>query len=171
MTDVYFEQVSVHESKAELLLHATVEATKPAKLQLRVTLKNFTGSWSEEIQFDAPGQSEVSIPISILYPMLWWCNGQGNPSLYAFGIELLDDDFLLQSSEQLNGVRDIRLITEHRRVVFFSIEWSACLHEGRQLYSAAIFPGRSYRGRLSKAHSAMQRRKHQYASCVGRWRL
>jgi beta-mannosidase len=42
MTDVYFEQVSVLESKAELLLHATIEATKPAKLQLRVTLKNFT---------------------------------------------------------------------------------------------------------------------------------
>lgn len=58
------------------------------------------------------GQTAAMLPIQILKPTLWWCNGMGKPYLYSFQAELRSGKIIIDKVARKIGIRSIELVKE-----------------------------------------------------------
>ena len=100
-----YYQVKLDSQKADLAFNATLFSEK---IQV-ITIKVNDSIKKVELQ---KGLQTIPITYSINNPKLWWCNGLGEPNLYAFKISLFADLEEIESQEMNIGLRTIELIQE-----------------------------------------------------------
>lgn len=111
ITDVYFHQLDVQASKAKLEARLEVEAER--ELKGNVVIRTEQLQWTKNIELKR-GLQSVTVELEIAEPKLWWCNGLGDPHLYAFSVELYEDPAHqpLAAETVKTGLRSIRLVRE-----------------------------------------------------------
>jgi beta-mannosidase len=95
--EVWIQQAQVHleeltEDSARLSIDLVLDAVALASVEVRITAAphNFAGraqTFHERVQVGAR-RNEVSIPVELKEPRLWWCHDQGFPHLYRFSLEV-----------------------------------------------------------------------------------
>ncbi|MBF03265.1 MAG: beta-mannosidase [Flavobacterium sp.] len=100
-----YKQVQLDSQKADLEFNTTVFSEKKQVITIKVN----DSIAKVELQ---KGLHKIPIKYRINNPKLWWCNGLGEPNLYAFKISLFDDLQEIESQEMNIGLRTIELIQE-----------------------------------------------------------
>ncbi|MVO09058.1 glycoside hydrolase family 2 protein [Flavobacterium sp. TP390] len=100
-----YKQVQLDSKKADLEFSVAVFSEKKQVITVKVndSIKKV------ELQ---KGLQTIPIKYKINNPELWWCNGLGEPNLYAFKISLFADLEEIESQEMNIGLRTIELIQE-----------------------------------------------------------
>lgn len=114
LTNLYIKQKEVNSSHA--LLDAIIEFNCPEgihsldielfindELAFKIT-KEITPASNTDVT------QQVTIPVNIPKPRLWWSNGQGEQALYTFKLNVNNEGVLLDSKSVTTGLRNIKLV-------------------------------------------------------------
>lgn len=93
--DVYIDQLHVTSEKAELIARIQLDSTITGKVVLQLTTEDMNWNLQAELQ---PGTHELSMPIVIDSPKLWWSRGLGDAHRYTFTAEAVAE----QEGEAIN---------------------------------------------------------------------
>jgi beta-mannosidase len=95
--EVYIKEKYLHlygldGNAAQVQCRVVLDAATPGSAELRMTFtpRNFEGAsqtFRQEVQLNR-GFNEVSLPLTIEEPRLWWTHDQGFPSLYSVALEV-----------------------------------------------------------------------------------
>ncbi|MRN51435.1 beta-mannosidase [Paenibacillus monticola] len=109
ITDVYIRQNKI--GKEEARLTAVIEVEAPIVWQglLRITADG--QDWMQAVSLKV-GMQTLNIDLVIDDPRLWWCRGLGEPNLYTFQAELVQDGTVVASASAQTGLREIKLLRE-----------------------------------------------------------
>lgn len=105
LENVRYEQTLLTDAKAEIVFKTTIACNKPGDYVLKVNDKQQTVSLKK-------GTNTVEFPFSIDKPKRWWCNGLGEPFLYAFSVRLSENKTELDAKKLNIGLRTIELVQE-----------------------------------------------------------
>ena len=110
--DIYYNQKSVTEKRADVDVELEVSATAASKAKVRV-LDEETDKVLATINAELnAGKNSVAIPFSINKPQLWWSRGLGEAHRYSFRTEVVVDGKVIDSSSHKIGLRSVRLVRE-----------------------------------------------------------
>lgn len=109
---VFIKQPSVNAELAKLEAQVQIETNAPFKGRINVVNKN-TGEKlvSEHVQL-IEGKVSVSLPFDIAAPKLWWSAGMGQPNLYQFEIQVVDNNEIIAKESITTGLRSLKLVRE-----------------------------------------------------------
>ena len=110
LVDVQITQDRLDTGVATLSLKARVQSARATRIRLRV---NRADSESVIIEQDVrAGDTDVTIPLSINKPTLWWPNGLGAQYLYSFEtrLEQATTNVLLDRRQTRIGLRTIEVV-------------------------------------------------------------
>lgn len=107
-TDMNIIQKSLSNDKAELLVNADIYSVVATTVNIDIQLDNrIVAAKSIELN---KGTNNVSIPIDILYPELWWTNTLGNQKLYNIQLQIKNNFNIISSINKNIGLRTLKLI-------------------------------------------------------------
>lgn len=101
-----FEQKELNIENAKIDFLFTIQTEKPGKYQIKFGDKPFSFQLKK-------GQNKVKIPLEIKNPILWWCNGLGDPHLYDFKFSIENNGTKVDEKELKIGLRTIELVQEN----------------------------------------------------------
>ena len=110
--EIYYNQKSVTEKRADVNVELEVSATAASKAIVRVvdeSTDKVLGAVNAELNV---GNNCVAVPFSINKPQLWWSRGLGEAHRYNFRTEVVVDDKVIDSSSHKIGLRSVRLVRE-----------------------------------------------------------
>ncbi|AZQ61618.1 glycoside hydrolase family 2 protein [Flammeovirga pectinis] len=110
--DVYIQQVSLTDQKAELT--ATVEVYSDQKTTAKIRLKadeHTFSSQKKEITLEK-GKNTITLQATIDQPERWWPNGLGEQRRYAISTDLMVEEEIVDQKIEKIGLRTVELINE-----------------------------------------------------------
>jgi len=109
---VYIKQPKVTAEKA--IIQAVVKVDSEAGFNGKVKISNgVEGPLFAELNIDFnKGITEVVVPFEIENPKLWWSNGLGEPNVYCFETEIIDNGQVIAKKSVTSGIRSIKLVRE-----------------------------------------------------------
>lgn len=113
ITDVFIQQPKVTKDLAELILDVELEVDEPFSGSINIINQSTHVVYtSSNVDFNT-GIQKVSLPFAIENPKLWWSKGLGEPNLYEFIVEILDQTSkIICKKEAETGLRSLKLIRE-----------------------------------------------------------
>lgn len=110
ITDLYYQQKDITDEAADILVNADLEITTDGSYVLQIS-DQYTGKkLAKTSLFLSKGKQQVSFPLHIKNPKLWWPNGYGHQNLYAFIAELKQNRKVIDSQTDHIGVRSVELV-------------------------------------------------------------
>ncbi|MCB0548366.1 MAG: glycoside hydrolase family 2 protein [Phaeodactylibacter sp.] len=110
VSDVYFHQESVTEAAAKVDVRIELEAEQALNGQLSILWKDSLLA-SRPVQLEK-GQQQVTVPLTLQNPQLWWTKELGDPFLYEMKVVLERDGREVARHEERIGLRSIRIVQE-----------------------------------------------------------
>ncbi|WP_299666529.1 glycoside hydrolase family 2 protein [uncultured Polaribacter sp.] len=113
INDVFIKQPSITKEEAQLIFDVTLEVDAPFSGKINIINKNSKIIYAfKNLDFKS-GLQNLAISFSIENPKLWWSQGLGEPNMYNFTVQLLDDEGNETSKKEIStGLRSIKLIRE-----------------------------------------------------------
>jgi beta-mannosidase len=110
--DVFVEQQQIDPRMARLLVHVHLLADRSRAVRLHISGGiHIAGNLSRSalsVQL-AAGQNDVTVPLEIVHPQLWWPNGSGPQTLYKVVVTLVADSHTIDRKSRDIGLRTIVL--------------------------------------------------------------
>lgn len=91
------------------------------------------------------GANMVALPFSMTKPRLWWTNGLGEAYLYEFHVELTEDGNVVDTNDDLIGIRSLRLHNdkdEYGHNLYFELNGEPLYAKGSNMVPLDNFPAR-----------------------------
>lgn len=79
---------------------------------LTLEVENLTTGLISRKTIPASGDESISGKVNIIAPRLWWPNGLGNPNLYRFRFNLMQQGKTLDSKTLTTGIRTIEVVNK-----------------------------------------------------------
>jgi len=114
--DVYIDQLHVTNEEAKLIARVQLDSTVTGKHALQLTTEDMRWNLQAELQ---PGTHELSMPIVIDNPKLWWSRGLGDAHRYTFTVEAVAEQeggSYTSLMQVKTGLRSVKLIRERDAV-------------------------------------------------------
>ncbi len=113
INDVFVKQPKVTAEVAELIFDIELQVDEAFSCSINILDKNTQTLYtSSDFDFKA-GWQKISLPLDIENPKLWWSKGLGEPNMYNFNVEVLDNgQNNICKKEITTGLRSIKLIRE-----------------------------------------------------------
>lgn len=100
-----FEQKELNEEIAKIDFFFSIKIDKSGTYQIEFNEKFYSFKLKK-------GKNEITIPFQISNPILWWCNGLGNPHQYSYKFSFIHNKEVLEQKEMKIGLRTIELVQE-----------------------------------------------------------
>ena len=100
-----FEQKELNEEIAKIDFFFSIQIDKSGTYQIEFNEKFYSFKLKK-------GKNEITIPFQISNPILWWCNGLGNPHQYSYKFSFIHNKEVLEEKEMKIGLRTIELVQE-----------------------------------------------------------
>ena len=108
--NIYIKQNKIITEIADLEFTVEIESVNKKNITL-ITLIDDSIINSRKINL-IPGFNNISYPITISSPELWWPNGLGDQRLYNVEIQLRDNENLISKKNQSLGLRTIEVVQD-----------------------------------------------------------
>ncbi|CAM3477560.1 beta-mannosidase [Marinicrinis lubricantis] len=109
ITDLFIRQDRVTTNAAELTAVAEIESEADWQGKLKISAAGL--EWERDVML-AAGVNTVELKLEIPNPKLWWCRGLGEPHLYTFYAEYVQEGRTLAERSVQTGLRSVRLVRE-----------------------------------------------------------
>lgn len=111
VNDFSIRTIKIEKNKAFMVFNADISTNKEEDININIIDKNADKLIVNKKLHIDKGQNRLKFNFNIEEPVLWWCNGYGEPFLYEFSI-----DFITQNKKIIKklkaGIREIKLIQE-----------------------------------------------------------
>ena len=108
--NVFYRQDDITMKAARVDAIATIESDRAGMATVRIEVKGVKGKWEKRVAVE-PGVQEVSVPMVIRNPKLWWTHTLGEPHRYDFTTTVtMDGDSDCQTVKI--GLRKIEVIRD-----------------------------------------------------------
>jgi beta-mannosidase len=158
--DVYVRQDKVNEKQADLTAIFELEVQREDPCSLFFYIPQTRETYATQVQLKK-GMNLVELAMSIPYPRLWWCNGQGESFLYTFHTWLKCGDKVVDQKRMRTGIRTIDLVTKKDSIgeaFRFDLNGLPVFAKGANVIPMAYFPAvateEDYRNVLTKCRDA-----------------
>jgi beta-mannosidase len=110
--DIYLTTKSVNQSKARISAKLTINAYEAESATVRIFNRTDDKIITKKNILLKPDQDEYQVDFDINDPVLWWCNGLGEPHLYKLLFEIKTASGEVFTERFDYGIRTIELVRE-----------------------------------------------------------
>jgi len=107
--DVYIKQQKVSTQNANFEIEFTIESNSDTNVNIFTTANK--QSYAKNIKIKK-GKHTYTMPFDIKKPKLWWTHNLGEPFLYQFDFQLIENGVIKDKKSINKGIRTIKLITD-----------------------------------------------------------
>lgn len=110
--DVYWQQLQLDSTNADMQAEVTIEATVGGDYTLQVTQGKTAAALAKLPVSLQAGTNVVKVPFSIKKPILWWPAGMGDPYRYELQASLLSNKKVLAAQSNMLGLRTVEVVNK-----------------------------------------------------------
>ena len=145
--NIYIKQQKVTTENANFEIEFTIESNTNKNVNIFASANKQTYAKNLKLK---KGKHTYTMPFDIKSPKLWWTHNLGNPYLYTFNFQLVENSVIKDEQSIKKGIRTIKLITDaDNKGATFHFELN-----GKPVYmkGANYIPQNSFQNKVTDAH-------------------